>query len=179
MVTRSQTLGFEWIAGLAERRANRRSLGVVEAFSLLKGSDSWRHHVTIKAAVEHSEIWFIGGPEGRLIEFKNQGRWVSPFWPHEDVARLACKQMNIIGGIDPMPLDHWIDCVLDESCRADDGLVALCPSDWHAELKTVDDVLADLMHYRTDPEAYWEQHFSTDRFVLTQDLRARPRDKLP
>jgi hypothetical protein len=38
MMTRAQTLGFERIAGLAERRANRRSLGAVEAVSILKGT---------------------------------------------------------------------------------------------------------------------------------------------
>jgi hypothetical protein len=179
MVTRSETLGFDRIAGLAERRANRRSLGVVEAFSVLKGADNWRYHITIKTAVEHSEIWFISSPEGSLIEFKNQGRWVLPFWPHEDVARLACKQMNIVGVIDPMPLDHWIDCVLDECCRSDDSLVALCPSNWHAELKTVDDVFADLKYYRTNSDAYWEQYFSKDRFVLTPNVKAGPKGKLP
>lgn len=179
MMTRAQTLGFERIAGLAERRANRRSLGAVEAVSILKGTDKWRHHLTIKAAVDRSELWFISSPEGSLIEFKNRGQWVSPFWPHEDVATLACKQMNVVGVIDPMPLDHWIDCVLDESCREDSCLVALCPSDWHAELKTVDEIFADLLHYRTNPETYWEQHFSGDRFFLTQDLSAGPRGKLP
>jgi hypothetical protein len=89
MAKRSQALGFEKIAGLTERRENRRALGAAETFSILEGSDEWRYYFTIKEAVDHSELWFINAPDGRLIEFKNQGQWVSPFWPHEGVAVLA------------------------------------------------------------------------------------------
>jgi hypothetical protein len=179
MATRSQALGFDKIAGLAERRAHRRSLGAAEAVSILKGAQEWRYHFTIKTAVNHSELWFISSLEGSLIEFKSGDQRVAPFWPHEDVAALACKGMAIVGVIDPMPLDHWIDRVLDESCRANRVLIALCPSNWHAELKTVDDVIADLSLYRADPQAYWDRHFAGEKFVLTQDLTAGPQGELP
>jgi hypothetical protein len=179
MAKRSQALGFEKIAGLTERRENRRALGAVETFSILEGSDEWRYYFTIKEAVDHSELWFINDPDGRLIEFKNRGQWVSPFWPHEDVAKLACKKMKIVGETNPMPLDHWIDHVLDEGCRADRCLVALCPSEGHAELKTVDEIFTDLLWYRNNPETYWDQHFSKDRFFLTQNLKVGPKGKLP
>lgn len=179
MTKRSQALGFEKIAGLAERRENRRALGAVEAFSILKGSDDWRYYFTIKEAVVHSELWFINDTDGKLIEFMHRGQWVSPFWPHEDVAKLACQKMNVVGQTNPMPLDHWIDHVLDQSCRVDGCLVALCPSEEHAILKSVDEVFADLLRYQKDPEKYWEQHFSKDGFFLTQNLKAGPKGKLP
>jgi hypothetical protein len=179
MMRRSQILGFETIERLADRRANRRSIGAVETASILRGSNAWRYYFNIKEAVDRSELWCVNDPDGALIEFQNNGRWILPFWPHEDVARLACRQMNVVGEANPMPLDHWIDQVLDVDCRKADCLVALCPSDRQAEIKTVDEVFADLANYRNAPESYWEQHFSQDRVFLTQQARSGPKGKLP
>lgn len=179
MMRRSQILGFETIEPLAHRRANRRSIGAVETASILRGSNAWRCYFTIKEAVEHGELWFINDPDGGLIEFQKDGKWILPFWPHEDVAKLACRQMKVLGESSPMPLDHWIDQVLDVECRQADCLVALCPSGWYTEIKTVDEVFADLADYRKAPEAYWDQHFSQDRVFLTQQDRSGPKGKLP
>lgn len=150
MPKRSRLLGFEQIAPLADRRANRRSIGVVETVSILRGSNEWRYYFTIKEAVEHGELWFINDPDGGLIEFQKDGKWILPFWPHEDVAKIAGQQMNLVGEANPMPLDHWIDQVLDVDCRQADCLVALCPSDWHAEIKTADEVFLGQAEYCAD-----------------------------
>jgi hypothetical protein len=179
MSKRSQELGFETIEPLTERRANRRSISAVEAWSILRGSDEWRYYFTIKEAADHSELWFINDPDGELIEFQSDGKWILPFWPHEDVARLACQQMNVAGETNPMPLDHWVDQVLNVDCREADCLVALCPSDWQTEIKTVDEIFGDLANYRKDPESYWHRHFSQDRVFLTQKAKSGPKGKLP
>jgi hypothetical protein len=179
MLKRSRILGFQTIASLAQRRANRRSVGVVESVSILRGSNAWRYYFTIKEAAELGELWFINDPDGGLIEFQKDGKWILPFWPHEDVAKVAGRQMNLVGETHPMPLDHWIDQVLDVDCRQADCLVALCPSDWYAEIKTVDEVFADLAAYRKDPKSYWDQHFSQDHVFLTQNVKSGPKRKLP
>lgn len=179
MPTRSKVLGFEQIAPLVERRANRRSMGVVETLPILRGSDAWRYYFTIKEVAEYGEIWFINKPDDRLIEFQMDGKWILPFWPHEDIAKIACRQMNVAGETNPMPLDHWIDQVLDVDCRRAQCLIALCPSDWSSEIKTVNEVFADLKAYRRDPEAYWNQHFSQDSIFIVQNAKSGPKGKLP
>ncbi len=179
MTTRAQTLGFNEIKSLEERRAARRSLGVVEAKSVLGGEDEWRFFYTIKEAVEHSEVWFANEPGGPLIGRQHEGRWVVPFWPHEDVAKLDCKPVPFEFEINPMPLDHWINQELDVECRDDDCLIALCPSDGYAALKTVDEVFSALSNYAKDPEAFWDEHFSSDKFFITQNLKLGPKGRLP
>ncbi len=178
MAKKSQTLGFQEIANLEQRRANRRSIGAVEATSILKGSDEWRFYYTVKEVVERSEVWFVNKPDGTLIDFSIGDRWVTPFWPHEDIARLACKKMDMPCEVNPMPLDHWIDEELNRICRSDNGLIALCPSDGYAKLKTVDEVLSVLAQYAKDPQAYWDQHFADDGFFLTQELGFKPKGHL-
>jgi hypothetical protein len=74
--------------------------------------------------------------------------------------------MNVVGEV-------------DVDCRKADCLVALCPSDRQAEIKTVDEVFADLANYRKAPESYWDQHFSQDGVFLTQQARSGPKGKLP
>ena len=146
--------------------------------SVLKGSDEWRFFYTIKEAVEHSEVWFANEPDGTLISLKHEGRWVVPFWPHEEIAKLASRKMGVPGETNPMPLDYWVNEELDIAARADDCLIALCPSD-EAALKTVDEVFTALASYASDPQAYWDRHFAQDQFFITQNLKAGPKGTLP
>ena len=148
--------------------------------SVLSGSGSWRFFYTIKEAVEHGEIWFVNRPDGTLVDFTFEDRWVSPFWPHEDVGRLACRNMGVPGEINPMPLDYWIDDELDKNCRADDCLVGVmslrrrhrisrpltkCSRYWPSTSKILRDIGIGI--------------FPNDRFFTTQNLKAGPKGRLP
>ncbi len=176
----SKIIGFDQIPDICQRRELRRSIAAGEALPVLNGSDEWRFHYSIKEVAERGEIWFIADEEGKLIDLKYEEQWVCPFWPHEDLAYLACKKMDILGDIDPMPLDYWIDEVLDQNCRSDDCLIALCPSNFNAKLTSVDEVIAALTAYYKDPEAFWEQHFSDDKVFLTaKNIKTGPKGYLP
>jgi Protein of unknown function (DUF2750) len=179
MLPRSQLIGYSEIRPLDERRAARRTIGAVEATSILNANSNWQFYFSIKEIAEYSELWFAHRADGSLIEFKSNDRWVAPFWPHEDVAALACKKMNVTGEINPMPVDYWIDNVIDGTCREYNLLIALCPTAEGAFLTTVDDVLEALSAYKVDPDAYWQKHFAGDTITLRQNMKAGPKSKLP
>jgi hypothetical protein len=147
---------------------------------VLNADHAWRFHCTIKQAVDFGEVWFACDSAGALQDLKVDETWFTTFWPHEDIGVMACQQWKKSFDIEPMPLNHWIDEILDKSCRSDGCLVGLCPTKFGTISMPVDDVIALLVEYKTNPAAYWDLHFRGDVVkVVAMGPKAGPRGRLP
>lgn len=155
----------------------RRQLPAIEVHKVLAGDEAWRFRYCIAHSVEHGEVWapWIGDEMSLLPSLE----WdLTCVWPHESLGVRASKDYKIPVSIDPIPLDVWIDTILDVEFRQDNLKVMLCPSKKYCTPRSVDEIFDEIECYLTDRAAYWREHFETDKFTLVGP-QGRPVGKLP
>jgi Protein of unknown function (DUF2750) len=178
-MSKAASLGFSEIADIEIRRTKRRSLSATEWHAIAHATSEWQWYYSVYETVVSEEVWYGELADGTYLDLKSNGTWVAPFWPHEELGKHFISTLSRAATVEPMPIDHWIDTVLDQECRADSCLISFCPLGNDVTLKSVDELLSDLSRCRSNPGEYCRKHFDDDIYKLVGAMKAKPRGLLP